>query len=72
MARGDLQRHMQKYIKEKLDWDVDLSELEIVFESSMNMVKDVFTVGQDIRVKCQVKPGICKDYENVVRCLCNR
>jgi len=72
VARKDIQKNMSIYIRENLGWDIDLSELEIIFESSMNMVKDVFTVGQDIRVKCQVKPGICKDYENVVRCVCNR
>lgn len=72
IAKEDIRKYMSKYIKENLGWDIDLSELEIIFESSMNMVNDVFTVGQDIRVKCQVKPRICKDYEKVVRCVCNR
>ncbi len=70
VAREELRSYMKKYVTENFGWDIDLDEIEVIEESSMNMVKDVFTVGQDIRVKCQVRPGICKDYENVVRCLC--
>jgi hypothetical protein len=44
--------------------------VEIVEKSAMKMVKDVYQVGQDIRVKCQIRPGISPDYQNAVRCLC--
>jgi len=71
-AREDLIEKMRDYIKEEYNWDIDYTEIEVIEESSMNMVKDEYTVGQDIRVKCQVKPGICKEYENSVRCICKR
>ncbi len=69
-AREDLINKMIDYITKEFGWDIEPDEIEVIEESSMNMVKDVFTVGQDIRVKCQVKPGICKDYKNSVRCIC--
>jgi len=69
-ARYDVVEHLVSYLQDRLDWPVPHSEAEIIEESAMNMVKDVYEVGQDIRVKCQIKPGISPDYEHVVRCLC--
>ncbi len=69
-AREETITHLMEFIKKEFGWEISREETEIIEESCMNMVKDVFTVGQDIRVKCQIKPGICKEYENVVRCLC--
>ncbi|MEF8888843.1 MAG: hypothetical protein V5A14_02245, partial [Desulfohalobiaceae bacterium] len=62
----DLCRH----VRESYHWAVDSSEAEIVEESAMNMVRGMHTVGQDIRVKCQIKPGITPEYEGVVKCAC--
>lgn len=72
VAREELKAKMEKYINEKLLWDIDLNDIEIIEESSMNMVKDVFTVGKDIRVRCQVRPSISKEFESIVRCICNK
>jgi len=30
-------------------------------------VQGFFTTGKNIRVKCQVKPGIIQEYQNVMR-----
>ncbi len=69
-ARTDVVNHLCAYLTDHLDWKVPQFEVEIVEESAMNMVKDVYQVGQDIRVKCQIRPGISPDYQNAVRCLC--
>ncbi|MFP4048617.1 MAG: hydantoinase/oxoprolinase family protein [Desulfovermiculus sp.] len=69
-ARTDVVNHLCTYLANHLDWKVPQFEVEIVEESAMNMVKDVYQVGQDIRVKCQIRPGISPDYQNAVRCLC--
>ncbi|MFP4479232.1 MAG: hydantoinase/oxoprolinase family protein [Desulfohalobiaceae bacterium] len=69
-AKQELLQELCKYLKENLHWEIPLQQAEIVEESAMNMIKDFCEVGQDIRVKCQVKPGICADYENSVRCVC--
>jgi N-methylhydantoinase A/oxoprolinase/acetone carboxylase beta subunit len=69
-ARKDAIDHLCTYLTNHLDWRVPQSEVEVVEESAMNMVKDVYHVGQDIRVKCQIKPGISPDYQYAVRCLC--
>jgi N-methylhydantoinase A/oxoprolinase/acetone carboxylase beta subunit len=69
-ARDDVVRHLCTYLTNHLDWRVPQSEVEVVEESAMNMVKDVYHVGQDLRVKCQIKPGISPDYQHAVRCLC--
>jgi N-methylhydantoinase A/oxoprolinase/acetone carboxylase beta subunit len=69
-ARQELRQELCNYLRDKLHWEIPLQEAQIVEESAMNMIKDFCEVGQDIRVKCQVKPGICADYENAVRCIC--
>ncbi len=72
VAREELKAKMEDYIKREFSWNLDIKDIEVIEESSMNMVKDVFTVGKDIRVKCQIKPGISEGYEKGVRCICNR
>ncbi len=69
-AREETISQLMGFIKKEFGWEITREDTQVIEESCMNMVKDVFTVGQDIRVKCQVKPGICKEYENIVRCLC--
>ncbi|OHD71426.1 MAG: hydantoinase [Spirochaetes bacterium RBG_16_49_21] len=36
------------------------SDMEIIESSSFNIVEGFYTVGRDIRVKCQIKPGVIK------------
>jgi len=69
-AKKDLVEDLCRYVRDNYNWRVDASEAEVVEESAMNMVRGMHTVGQDIRVKCQIKPGITPDYEGVVKCLC--
>ena len=69
-AKRDVLDDMCLYLRENYHWHVDESEAKVVEESAMNMVQGVYTVGQDIRVKCQIKPGITPDYEGVVKCAC--
>ncbi|MFP4629468.1 MAG: hydantoinase/oxoprolinase family protein [Desulfohalobiaceae bacterium] len=69
-ARQELRQELCQYLQHNLNWQIPLQEAQIVEESAMNMIKDFCEVGQDIRVKCQVKPGICSEYETAVRCVC--
>ncbi|MCF8085320.1 MAG: hydantoinase/oxoprolinase family protein [Desulfohalobiaceae bacterium] len=69
-AKRDLSEDLCRFVRDNYHWSVDESEAEVVEESAMNMVRGVHTVGQDIRVKCQIKPGITPDYEGVVKCIC--
>ncbi len=69
-AKQDLAEDLCRHVRESYNWAVDPSEAEIVEESAMNMVRGMHTVGQDIRVKCQIKPGITPEYEGVVKCAC--
>ncbi len=69
-AKLDLVEDLCRHVQEHYHWCVEGSEVEVVEESAMNMVRGMHTVGQDIRVKCQIKPGITPDYEGVVKCLC--
>ena len=41
-------------------------QIEVVEEQEFNMVKDFCTVGKNIRVKLQIKPGLISGYANEV------
>lgn len=69
-AQEDVRSHLLDYLNQDLGLDVSPGEIEFVEESQMNMVKGMRTVGQDIRVKSQIKPGIIPEYSEVVRCIC--
>ncbi len=45
-------------------------QAEVVDAASFNMVKGYFTTGKNIRVRCQVKPGILEEYGKGVRQSC--
>ena len=66
-ARTDVVDRLCSHVSSRLDWNVPQEEVEIVEESEMNMVRDVYQVGRDIRVKAQIKPGIVSDYQQAVR-----
>lgn len=62
-AIDDAKNYMIQYLT-TLGVDEKEREIEIVDTYSFNMVKGFETVGKNIRVRCQVKPGIlhqCKD-----------
>lgn len=69
-AKKDVTNHLSDFMKTRFHQEIDPEEVEIIEESSMNMVKGAHNVGQDIRVKCQIKPGIAPEYKTAVRCLC--
>jgi len=45
-------------------------QAEVVDAASFNMVRGYFTTGKNIRVRCQVKPGILEEYGRGVRQSC--
>ena len=69
-ARREVVDRLCGFLGSRLDWKVSPADVEIVEASAMNMVNDVYQVGQDIRVKSQIKPGIVPDYDRAVRCVC--
>jgi len=52
------------------DSTLESGAAEILESSSMNMVRGMSMVGRDIRVRCQVRPGIASGYETTVRSVC--
>ena len=69
-AKEDVRSHLLNYLNQSLQLNVSSEEIEFVEESAMNMVKGMYTVGQDIRVKSQIKPGIIPEYAEAARCVC--
>jgi len=69
-AKEDVRSHLLNYLNRTLQLCVSPDEIEFVEESAMNMVKGMYTVGQDIRVKSQIKPGIIPEYAEAARCVC--
>lgn len=69
-AKEEVLNRLCEHFGNHSDWEVSSSEVEVIEESAMNMVRDVYQVGQDIRVKAQIKPGIVPDYQQAVRCVC--
>ncbi len=55
-ARRDARAHLLKYMEEI--GGGDHAEAEIIEASSFNMVGGFYTTGKNIRVKCQIKPGV--------------
>ncbi len=48
-----------------MDFFVDEAEVDIVEESSFNMVRGFSGAGKNIRIKAQIKPGLIDDWEVV-------
>jgi hypothetical protein len=40
-------------------------EMEVVENQQFNMVKGFYTVGKNIRVKMQIKPGLIDEYDTI-------
>jgi N-methylhydantoinase A/oxoprolinase/acetone carboxylase beta subunit len=56
-AEKDLISYTRKYLENLGYRDSDLN-IEIVESSNFRMIEDYFSGGNDIRVKCQIKPGV--------------
>jgi N-methylhydantoinase A/oxoprolinase/acetone carboxylase beta subunit len=60
-AKVDAKKHLSAFM-ERLGYDVSDDTSEIIEAISFNMVGGFMTSGRNIRVKCQIKPGISRDY----------
>ena len=58
-AERDVRAHLAAHLK-KLGLSVSEADTEIIESSSFNMVDGYYSAGKDIRVKCQIKPGVIK------------
>ncbi|MCL1832917.1 MAG: hydantoinase/oxoprolinase family protein [Leptospirales bacterium] len=56
-AEKDLISYTKKYLEKQGYRESDLN-IEIVESSNFRMIADYFSSGNDIRVKCQIKPGV--------------
>jgi hypothetical protein len=46
----------------RLGADKDNLEMELLEDSEFNMVQGFYTVGRNIRVRAQIKPGLIRPY----------
>ncbi|WP_320171949.1 hydantoinase/oxoprolinase family protein [Maridesulfovibrio sp.] len=60
-ARRDAMNHLLAHLGE-MHVAADGSNAQVTSSSSFNMVNGVSTVGRNIRVKCQIKPGVVRTY----------
>ncbi len=68
-AKKDAAEHLQEHLGEVEMEDVG-AFIEITAASSFNMVSGMRTTGKNIRVKCQVRPGIVDDFKQAVSSSC--
>lgn len=64
-AQNDARRHLSEHLK-----NISAGEggpVEIVEAASFSMVRGYESTGKNIRVKCQIKPGVIEDYAEAVR-----
>jgi len=69
-AKSDAIEHLLDYLKQNDPQAPEDTEAEIIEASSFNMVEDFYTSGRDIRVRCQLKPGLDEKYSNFLRDRC--
>ncbi|HAS88604.1 MAG TPA: hydantoinase, partial [Desulfovibrio sp.] len=60
-AEKDAMNHLLAHLGE-MHVASDGSNAQITSSSSFNMVSGSSTVGRNIRVKCQIKPGVDRTY----------
>jgi N-methylhydantoinase A/oxoprolinase/acetone carboxylase beta subunit len=58
-AERDARSHLAAHLK-GLGVTVSETDTEIIESSSFNMVDGYYSAGKDIRVKCQIKPGVAR------------
>ena len=56
-AQTEARSYLVEYCKNN-GIDVSLEDIEVIESSSFKMVQGYYSTGKDIRVKCQVKPGV--------------
>jgi N-methylhydantoinase A/oxoprolinase/acetone carboxylase beta subunit len=56
-AENDIIAHTRKYLEKSGYRDKDL-KIDIVESSSFRMIDEYYASGNDIRVKCQIRPGV--------------
>jgi len=56
-AEADAKKYTRDYL-EKTGYRIDESDINIVESSTFRIIDDFYASGNDIRVKCQVKPGV--------------
>jgi N-methylhydantoinase A/oxoprolinase/acetone carboxylase beta subunit len=56
-AEADAKLHAREYL-EKSGYKIKDSDISIIESSNFRMINDYYASGNDIRVKCQVKPGV--------------
>ena len=66
-AKEDAARFLREYL-EYLCIEDPQSLIETTEAMSFNMVEDGAMVGRNIRVKCQIKPGVLPAYRQAVKC----
>lgn len=65
-AEADAKKYLLGYLRNAQVGDRHI-EAEIVDSASFSMVQGFYTSGRNIRVKCQVKPGVLQEYGESVR-----
>jgi len=68
-ARAEAVDNLRDYLGAIETEDPDLP-VDVLEESVFNMVEDGRLAGRNIRVKCQVKPGVVEAYKRGIRCQC--
>jgi N-methylhydantoinase A/oxoprolinase/acetone carboxylase beta subunit len=68
-ARAEAVDNLRDYLGAIETEDPDLP-VDVLEESVFNMVEDGRLVGRNIRVKCQVKPGVVEAYKRGIKCQC--
>ncbi|MBW1645140.1 MAG: hydantoinase/oxoprolinase family protein [Deltaproteobacteria bacterium] len=65
-AISDGKQHLAAYLRQ-LDIEVAEEEITVIEADSFNMINNYFKVGKNIRVNCQLRPGIREQYSQGLR-----
>ncbi|WP_027184118.1 hydantoinase/oxoprolinase family protein [Desulfovibrio inopinatus] len=68
-AKLDVAEHLREHL-DVVEMEDAGAFIEVTSASSFNMVSGMYTTGRNIRVKCQVRPGIVDDFKQAVTCAC--
>ncbi|MBN2331532.1 MAG: hydantoinase/oxoprolinase family protein [Deltaproteobacteria bacterium] len=66
-ALTDCKNYLGNFLEQCAITDVHKDDIDIVEADSFNMISNYFTVGKNIRVSCQLKPGIQPGYGEGLR-----
>ncbi len=62
-AEAAAKKHTKEYLV-RTGYDIKDSDINIIESSSFRMIDDFYASGNDIRVKCQVRPGVIMHLQN--------